>query len=73
MALNKRANEMYIVLVGEYADEYVACATEEYGQSVEVRDRFNARVEAGSAASDMTAKIGTVRVFRKGQRIPKDF
>lgn len=73
MALNKRPNEMYIVYVGKYDDEYAACVTDDYTQAVEARDRFNARVENGSAASDMTAEIQTIRAFRKGQRIPKDF
>jgi transposase-like protein len=72
-ALNKRANEMYTVKVGKYDDEYIACVTEEYGQAVEVRDRFNARVEAGTAASDMTAEIDTIRAFRKGQKVPKNY
>lgn len=73
MALSKRPNEMYMVVVGQYADQYVACVTDEYGQAVTARDQINARVEDGSAPSDMTAEIETIRAFRKGQRVPKNF
>lgn len=73
MALNKRANEMYIVYIGQYSDRSVVCVTEEYSQAVTARDQINSRVDPLGPSSDMTAEIETIRAFRKGQRIPKDF
>lgn len=69
MALNKRANEMYIVYVGQYADRRVECVTDEWRQAVTARDAVNKNVMDGKAPLDMTAEIETVRAHRKGQKV----
>jgi hypothetical protein len=73
VALKKRANEMYIVYVGAYSDRYADCVTDDFEQAVTVRDAINANVLEGRAPSDMTAEIETIRAFRKGQRVPKNY
>jgi hypothetical protein len=72
VALKKRANEMYIVYVGEY-DRDVVCVTDDYSQAKTVYDACNDNVATGKAPMDMTAEIQTVRAFRKGQKVPKSF
>lgn len=69
MALRKRPNEMYIVFVGQYADRYPDCVTDEYAQAVQRRDELNKNVAEGRAASDMTAEIETIRAYHKGQKV----
>lgn len=69
MALRKRSNEMYIVYVGQYADKYVDCVTDEFAQAVQRRDDLNEMAANSSGAHDMTAEIETVRAYRKGQKV----
>lgn len=69
MALRKRANEMYIVYVGQYADKYVDSVTDEFSQAATRRDQLNEMAANSMTARDMTAEIETVRAYRKGQKV----
>lgn len=65
----RKANEMYMVEIGEYDGLYVAAVTDEWAQAVVIRDEQNEKVANGTAPSDMTAEITTVRAYRKGQKV----
>lgn len=68
-ALRKRSNEMYIVYVGEYADKYADCVTEDFSQAVARRNQLNEMAAESMTARDMTAEIETIRAYRKGQKV----
>lgn len=69
MAINKKSNEMYIVYVGTYMDELVDCVTDTFAQASARKKQIEEDILRGVTARDMTARIETIRAYRKGQKV----
>jgi hypothetical protein len=66
MALNKKANENYIVYIGRYSDRFTLATTESFETAKELRDEQNNKADR---PSDMIAEIETVRHYPKGAKV----